>query len=569
MIYIKNNSILQTQSDISLAGQQQRRPLSMAPSTRASYIQTGPIPLFQVVQQEMPSTISSDQTSLNNMLLNRSVSAYPAFPSPLPVQPSSQQQSLQRQLEQQQQQQLKLQQQIQHQQQQIQQQIQQQQIQQQIEQQQLQLQEQSRLQQQQLNQLRQQQLINQTILESAKREQQQQQRKDKAIISKSHNHHEMIKPIKRELSSSLSSSRPLYERSFSPSSYDTSCHQHHEEEEEEVTTINDIQVTNGIPDMPPPDEEKQQHQYSSSSSIPLSPTVTSTPTDVLLLLSNSSTATLTSDSPPPTQQLEEEEKEKNVYLADKRDKIIKLPRKLKRELQDMQLSRLPYSVPDLSVFSSKSDADIEQEKEEQERIMNCWNTIQLFNQNYINGDVGVAIETKKENYHEDNKLVQCCNASKNDDHHQLIKNSSSRSIYQLNAIGGYCCSSKAQAVAAMANKGHNCCSTSRHSGSNYHLSSLTSCDNLVQNSFSTYSIDTASSPKSRSHHHRCSHHHSHSHKKHHHHSCCSEKHKHSHSHGHHQHLHSHKCHHHHAKSSTGSSRRNSRYTLVLENEGAL
>lgn len=280
------------------------------------------------------------------------MSAYSGFPQQtlLQQQFQSQQQqiSMQQQIQQQQQQQ-QLQQKIQQQieQQQIQQQLEQQQIQYQLDQKQMQLQEQQRIQQYQLQQLKiqqqQQQYINQAILDKPLI---RRGSPPKAIVTELD---EDMKPLK---------SRPLYERLSCPTVYD----QQH----------NTDQIA--VPDTPPP--ESQQH-----SSDDLLPKET--------LLSNSSTSTLT-DIPP-----------KVVFKP--KDKTIKLPNKIKRELQGMQLRRSPYSLPDLSVLSNS------EQEQENDDIIN-WSTIQIFNYPgipnseetcYTPEDIATTIDCYP-------KIVKCC-----------------------------------------------------------------------------------------------------------------------------------------------------------------
>lgn len=343
--------------------------------------------------------------------LNRSVSAYSSFPQQTMLQQQFQHQqqhiSIQQQIYQQQQQQ-QLQQKIQQQieQQQMQQQLEQQQIQNQLDQKQMQLQEQQRIQQYQLQQLKiqqqQQQYINQAILEKPLK----MNRRDnppKAIMTELD---EEMKPLK---------TRPLYERLSCPTVYD----QQHDTD----------QII--IPDTPPP--ESKQHS----------------PDDILptkvILISNSSTSTLT--EPLPKQAIFKPE-----------DMTIKLPNKLKRELQGMQLRRSPYSLPDLTTLSNS------EQEQDNDDIIN-WNTIQLFSFSAIINNEETCytpedIKTKIDRYP---KISKCC---------------------------------------SLQDKRHSNACSKRH-----HCIQSSSC-NIIKNSISNYSIDPPGCHHKKhhskhKHHHRC------------------------------------------------------------------
>lgn len=243
------------------------------------------------------------------------MSAYSGFPHQTLLQQQFQHQqqqiSMQQQIyQQQQQQQLQQKIQLQIEQQQMQQQLEQQQIQYQLDQKQLQLQEQQRIQQYQLQQL--------------KFQQQQQQYINQAILEKPlFRRDNLPKAIVTELDEDMKplKSRPLYER---------------------LTVYDEQDGANQIaaPDTPPPESQQNSSDIALSKEVPLS---------------NSSTSTLTEP--------------KAIFKP--KEKTIKLPNKLKKELQGMQLRRSPYSLPDISMLSKT------EQEQENDDIIN-WNTIQIF-----------------------------------------------------------------------------------------------------------------------------------------------------------------------------------------------
>ncbi|GAA5797683.1 hypothetical protein HPULCUR_003075 [Helicostylum pulchrum] len=421
----------QSQSEINLL-QKTANPRNSHPPpvNRSSYLQTGTVQsnnnstLFQL-QEEF---CSNEETCVPiKSPLNRSMSAYSSFPPQTLLQQQFQHQRQQMNMQQkiqQQQQQQQLQHQIQQQieQQQIQQQLEQQRIQHQIDQKQLQLQEQQRVQQYQLQQLKvqqqHQQYINQVISESPLKA----NRRDnpaKVIVMGAE------KPTKKT---------PLYERSCSPTSYslkdDTSASQ----------IINPITPPPESPSPPltlSPEQNEKNNQEN--------------------LLSNSSTSTLAEQLSPPLPP-------QHAF----KDTVIKLPAKLKRELQSMQMSRSPYSVPDLTSFSNCTDT----QEEEQDNLIN-WGTIQLFS----TGQTEPKTEIEPQYSMYDTTRVDFC----------------SQNI--MPSIIITCCSPS-----------ENTCSRSKHNCYKRHHRS--SCS-LIKNSCSAYSIE----PESRCHHKR------HHHNKHHRHTC--------------------------------------------------
>ncbi|KAI7894150.1 uncharacterized protein EV154DRAFT_499485 [Mucor mucedo] len=321
-IYGNNSgaSTNQTQQEVNIhhrySAPLQPRNGQVLSTTKPGYIQNVPLFTSAPYQVQESTLVTSEEV----FPLNRSVSAYSGFPQQTLLQQQFQHQqqqiNMQQQIYQQQQQQQlqqKIQLQIEHQQ--MQQQLEQQQIQYQLDQKQLQLQEQQRIQQYQLQQL--------------KIQQQQQQYINQAILEKPLIRRDNPpKAIVTELDEDMKplKSRPLYER---------------------LTVYDENHSTDQIatPDTPPP--ESQQN----SSEIVLAKEI---------LLSNSSTSTLTEP--------------KAIFKP--KEKTIKLPNKLKKELQEMQLRRSPYSLPDLSTLSNT------EQEQENDDIIN-WNTIQIFHYPYV------------------------------------------------------------------------------------------------------------------------------------------------------------------------------------------
>ncbi|KAG2229546.1 hypothetical protein INT48_007318 [Thamnidium elegans] len=394
------------------------------PVSRSSYLQTGAIQSNTSLPFQLQEEFCSNE-EINIPVkspLNRSMSVYSSFPPQTLLQQQFQHQrqqiNMQQKIQQQQQQQ-QLQHQIQQQieQQQIQQQLEQQRIQHQIEQKQLQLQEQQRVQQYQLQQLKiqqqQQQYINQVISESPLKVIPRDNPAKVTVM-------ETEKPTKKT---------PLYERSCSSTSYSL---------KDDTNASQMISPITPPPELPSPltlapEEEKNEQEH---------------------LLSNSSTSTLAEQLSPPLPP----------QHAIK-DTVIRLPAKLKRELQSMQLRRSPYSLPDLTTFSNCTDT-----QEEQDNLIN-WSTIQLFS----TGQTEPKTEIEPQ-YMYDTRVDYC---------NQNI----------MPSIIIKCCSPS-----------ENRCSRSKHTCSKRHHRS--SCSH-IKNSSSAYSIE----PESRCHHKR------HHHNKHHRHTC--------------------------------------------------
>ncbi|KAG1641830.1 hypothetical protein G6F44_005444 [Rhizopus delemar] len=322
---------IQTQPDVGLL--KRHAPLVTSPSyVRHSFSQ---LPL-----RPLPSTVEEEEVgeSKAKYQIHRSISAY----SMLPGQNQQELKRLQEEFKCQQelqeikrQQELQLQQEVQRQQQQIivqqQQQLQQLQHQQQL--QQLQHQQQLLIQQQQFQQQQQQQ---QLLLQ-----QQQIQKLHQSSL-------EMVKVVASQ-SKTVQGGRPLYERSSHPTtqsrrkkhSHGSECHSgdhtcsgHHEKRVVMPHVVSSLPLT--------PELIKQQHQRQQDDmedELPLSPTT--------IKLSSRSARSSTS-----TLIVKEEEEEEK-----KEEKKMKLPMKLKRELENMQLGRSIYSVPDLSVLLRESEDD--------------------------------------------------------------------------------------------------------------------------------------------------------------------------------------------------------------------
>ena len=382
---------------------------------------------------------------------------------------------MQQQQIQQQKQQEQIQQQIQQQieQQQLQQQLEQQHLQHQIDQKQILLLEQQRIQQQQLQQLKiqkqQQQLLNQSILETPPLK-----------IIKS------TKPAENSLV--IKKTRPLYERSCSPPL-------HHQDE---LITGNQVVV----PDTPPP--ESPQH------SLPVQEKSVEE-----MLMSNSSATTLADPSSPI----------KETFTVPQ-GKVIKLPNKLKRELENMQLSRSPYSLPNLSNFSDQ----------EEEELVVDWSTIKVFSNNSGQHELQEIDDLIKHA----NTLIptfvttvtpMSCHQGDGCTHHKLTS-----SMSNYNCSGRHRCSSrhKCSGSSSSNRKHHHHHHHHHHGQSRDYLPSSPSSCSMLKNSFSNYSLDKASIASS----HYCSHEKRHSH-----------KHK----------QHRHRC--------QKRDSHHSRYNLVLENEG--
>lgn len=513
--------------------------------------------------------------------LNRSVSAYPSFP----------QQSYQ------QQQQIELQQQQHILQQQKQQQLQQQQIQQKIELQQQQLQGQQRSQQQKLQQLQiqqqQQQIINQTLLETTAaanaaatvaipcslktnrrdapktaivRSESNMNTKQTSSASKS-------KPMSK-YNSSFSSSRPLYERSSSPPS--SSCsnldcqrsrrHREHEVKQQHhchyqspsTPTMNSnsnsskavLHSSSDVPDTPPP--ESSQHgsndnisqkeiteQPASLLSSPIDNPVESGKITAIeeTLIANSSTSTLT-----------EEDKVGDTakpIMTKTMSRLIRLPNKLKQELQSMQLRRSNYSVPDLTTFYLLND-----DKVDKQGTQKNWSTIEMFSSS------SASIESNSGTFTVVQKNEPIKQTTSAPDHVPNHSNNSSSSSFpeapmfdcsveqsQSTLDSVYSCSHNhhhnhyhsnhhKKRHSSNCSKRHSTCCNSSSSSRKHNCSS--SKHTSIKKAFSTYSMDMPSSILTTS----CNHHHEKRHHHHHHHHHHGNKHR-SHNHPNH---HGYQCH---------------------------
>ncbi|CEP12920.1 hypothetical protein [Parasitella parasitica] len=595
-LYKNASKPVQTQSDISVPKRAAPFRISHSPSAtniRNSYLQTGPVMnLAYEEEKEMlrvPIVNSTNNNSaavpgINPMRfqLNRSVSAYPSFPQ----QPTFQQQHQMELQQQHQQQQQILQQQHQ-------QQLQQQQIQQQIELQQQQLQEQQRIQQQKLQQLQiqqqQQQMINQSILEStAAVNAAAAIAATAAAATAKANHHrrEAPKPsaIARSESSSLLSTkhtskskrcskavRPLYERSSHSVSADSAsgdcyhhkCRQHEVQQQQHrhchcrpsaamtsSTSKTGLHSSSHVPDTPPPES-----QHGSSNEQPEAHEKHTTKGIEETLIANSSTSTLTEgggggeaedDLDDTATEHQQQQASNKLTLS----RLIRLPNKIKQELQSMQIRRSNYSVPDLSAFSSSDEAD--DEGDEQQKQLKDWSTIEIFSSSGDSGTITLAHDEDEEK----RLIKQTVSDAKpsivpsatvaaapeppayNSD---VVKNSPSS--YQLAADcshqhhhhhshhNRHKCSKRQPTCCNSSSRKHHCSSSKRAS---------------LTKSFSTYSMDVPSSILTTT----CNHHH-HSEKRHHHHQ------------HHHHHGNKHKSQHHHHGYQCCTPSSNSRYTLLL------
>ncbi|KAG0742194.1 hypothetical protein G6F23_006997 [Rhizopus arrhizus] len=315
---------IQTQPEVGLL--KRHAPLVTSPS----YIRNS---FSQLPIRPLPSTVEEEEVGESNVKyqINRSVSAYSGFPGQNQQELKRLQEEFKCQQELQEikrQQELQLQQEVQRQQQQI---I----VQQQQQLQQLQHQQQLLIQQQQYQQQQQQQ---QLLLQ-----QQQIQKLHQSSL-------EMVKVVASQ-SKTAQGGRPLYERSSHAGTHSrrkkhphgSECHggdhtcsgsSHHEKRVVMPHVVSSLPLT--------PELIKQQHQRQQDDmddELPLSPTT--------IKLSSRSARSSTS-----TLILKEDEEEEK-----KEEKKMKLPMKLKRELENMQLGRSVYSVPDLSVLLRESEDD--------------------------------------------------------------------------------------------------------------------------------------------------------------------------------------------------------------------
>ncbi|KAI8642881.1 hypothetical protein BD408DRAFT_415784 [Parasitella parasitica] len=571
-LYKNASKPVQTQSEISVPKRAAPLRISHSPSAtniRNSYLQTGPVVNFAYEEEKEMLRAPSNPPSISPMRyqLNRSVSAYPSFPQ------QSFQQQHQMELQQQQQQIL---------QQQKQQQLQQQQIQQQIELQQQQLQEQQRIQQQKLQQLQiqqhQQQMINQSILEStaavaAAAAAAAAATANPAMPKTSHRRETPKSAIVRS-ESSLStkhsskskrcskSTRPLYERaSSSPSVPDLAgdCHhsnhkcrqletqQHHfcHCRPSAMSNKSVLHSSSHVPDTPPPEfhydssenmfqKETTEQQTASSLSSPATEDQMEHIKNIEdTLIANSSTSTLTEGGDNVDDTVTEQVAPKLM------SRLIRLPNKLKQELQSMQIRRSNYSVPDLSALSS-SDED---EEDMQQKQLKDWSTIEMFSAS-DSGTINVA--------HEDEPIKQSITASdakptvssvapEPPAYDSSIVKQSQSSLH----LGDNNCSHhqhQRHHNRHRCSKRQSTCCNSSTSSRKHHCSSSKRAS--LTKSFSNYTMDVPSSILT-----TCNHNHHHQQEK-----------RHNHQHHHHHHGNKHRSRHHHGYQCCGS---NSRYTLLL------
>ncbi|KAL7327460.1 hypothetical protein PS15p_205884 [Mucor circinelloides] len=587
-IYTIASRPIQTQSDISLHKRAAPPPplkqlrISQSPSAinvRNSYLQTGPV-MNAAYEEEQAMFCAPMNVSPMRFQLNRSVSAYPSFP-----QQSVQQQQ---QMELQQRQQIELQQQQHILQQQKQQHIQQQHIQQQIEIQQQQLQEQQRMQQQKLQQLQiqqqQQQIINQTLLETTAAANAaaaavaaaaaasttslpaplkiSQPRRDapKTAIVRSESRIIDTKHTSKPMSKYTSATRPLYERSSSSpigaecthgrcrqQQYEAQhspshCHCHSTTASNNSNRETVLHSSSNVPDTPPP--ESHHHTiFSKEVAEQASPTEEEKKLTAIeeTLIANSSTSTLTEgdDMVATCTTTTTTTTQPNKIKS----QLIRLPEKLKQELQSMQLRRSIYSVPDLTTFSSDDDTNATERQKD-------WSTIEMFAVDSNSGTI--ANEPIKDS----TSITADMNPSQSSPE-LLMFDSNRHSQISLHLESDSCCAHHHQHHHShqqqhqhhrhshhhhkrhRCSKRHEtCCKTCSSSSRKHHCSS-SKHNSSLNKSFSTYSMDMPASILTAS----CSHQPGKRHHHHHHHHQTS-KHR------------SHQCHDSH----------NSRYTLALQDD---
>ncbi|CEI99253.1 hypothetical protein RMCBS344292_13345 [Rhizopus microsporus] len=335
---LTNMMPIQTQSDITVLTR--HPPLPSSPSfIRQSFVQS-PVHTLPVTTEEDEKKQVS--TGSKKFQINRSVSAYPSFPQAMQEQQQiirqQQQEEMKLKIELQEikrQQELQFQQEIQRRQQQV---IvqQQQQLQQLQQQQQLMIQQQQLQQQQQQQQilLQQQQIhkLQQSSLEMAKAA----ATAAAAAAASTANH------------KSKPAHRPLYERSNGTHKHKQNCHDahHHNHHHDHHCGHNNSNSPNNksvvIPHVVPsspftPEFVKYQNEQNDDEEDMYDEESLLSPTTVKVNKSaRSSTSTLILKEEP------------NEHMEDNEKTSFKLPIKLKRELEDMQLSRSIYSVPNLS-----------------------------------------------------------------------------------------------------------------------------------------------------------------------------------------------------------------------------
>ncbi|KAK4509664.1 uncharacterized protein ATC70_006966 [Mucor velutinosus] len=419
-MYTVASKPIQTQSDISLHKRaspspplkQLRMPQSSSiTNVRNSYLQTGPVMSVPYEEEQDMFRAPVNTVSPMRLQLNRSVSAYPSFPQ------QSLQQHQQQQMDLQQRQQMEMQQQhiLQ---QQKQQHMQQQHMQQQIELQQQQIQEQQRLQQQKLQQLQiqQQQILNQTLMETTaaaavaastaaaplKINQHSRDAPKMAIVRSESRLIDTKHTSKSKPASKYNQApRPLYERSSSPPSssslgggvecahsrcrqqqqqqhYHCHCHCRPTSPTSNNNRVAVLHSSRNKPDTPPPElHHTTMFSKESTEQASLIEDDDNPPENKLMtieetLIANSSTSTLTEGDDIVATTTTTTNSLPNKTMS----KVIRLPEKLKQELQSMQLRRSTYSVPDLTTFSSDYDDDATERQKD-------WSTIEMFDSGII------------------------------------------------------------------------------------------------------------------------------------------------------------------------------------------
>ncbi|CEG72325.1 hypothetical protein RMATCC62417_07906 [Rhizopus microsporus] len=337
---LTNMMPIQTQSDITVLTR--HPPLPSSPSfIRQSFVQSPVHTLPVTTEEDEEEQVSAGSKKFQ---INRSVSAYPSFPQAMQEQQQiirqQQQEEMKLKIELQEikrQQELQFQQEIQRRQQQV---IvqQQQQLQQLQQQQQLMIQQQQFQQQQQQQQilLQQQQIhkLQQSSLEMAKAA------ATAAAAAAASTASHKSKPAHR----------PLYERSsgthkHKQNGHDAHHHNHHHHHDHHCSHNNSNSPNNKLVVMPhvvpsspfTPEFVKYQNEHNDDEEDVYDEESLLSPTTVKVNKSaRSSTSTLILKEEP------------NEPMEDNEKTSFKLPIKLKRELEDMQLSRSIYSVPNLS-----------------------------------------------------------------------------------------------------------------------------------------------------------------------------------------------------------------------------
>jgi hypothetical protein len=286
-----------------------------------------------------------------------------------------------------------------------------------------------------------------------------------------------------------------------------------------------------------------------------------------ILLANSSTSTLTEEG---DQLVNEKEENASSFDISKVSQPIKVPQKLKRELQNMQLRRSPYSAPDLGKFLKESD-DNEQQLDASEK---SWNEIHLITASEsgtitltsrdglgkqyqmpaiiaseveLKSPISLQMNTHEKEGYSIEERDQCCSIKHSISNYTYLANERScctldNRVYQEHQHHQHRHHHQKRSTNGCTRK-HECCSSKNHrNNACQHCSSSASfnhCSDSIKKSFSVYSMDA--SLRTSSMHQKNTRHCHHNSKK-------QQK---------HDHQHSHRCHKH-----RDSSR--SRYTLVLE-----